>query len=131
MATEALARYWPAWLIPERRRRAERMLEELRDQISRDHKNLVRELRELRRTAEQNQARIDSALAAHEQALAVLPELQARVDQPVVHVVRKNAIEDDVRTGVGLQFGAFNRLPRVLHDGGTIDLGEKVFDVAG
>jgi hypothetical protein len=83
MAAEALTRYLPAWLFPERRRRAERMLEALREQISRDHKNLVRELREIKRTAEQHQARIDHALATHERALALLPELQASVDRCV------------------------------------------------
>src|SRR6187402_2620600 len=81
MPADTLTRYWPAWLLPQRRRRTERLIEALREQVSRDHKSVVRELREIRRTTEQNQSRIDRALDAHEQALAVLPEIQARVDR--------------------------------------------------
>jgi hypothetical protein len=87
MLADTLNRYWPAWLLPQRRRRTEQLIEEVRDQVSRDHKSIVRELREIRRTAEQNQARIDRALDAHEQALAIVPEIQTRVDRCIAAYV--------------------------------------------
>ena len=80
MSTDALVRHLPRWLFPARRRQ-EQIIENLREQVSRDHKELVRELREIRRATEKAQARIDEALAAHEQSLAALPELRARVDR--------------------------------------------------
>jgi len=49
--------------------------------MSREHKDVLRELREIRRTAEQSRQQVDRALAAHEEALGALPELQARVDR--------------------------------------------------
>lgn len=67
-------------LFPQRRL-IEKELTSLREQISREHKDVVRELREIRRTAEQSGQRVDSALAAHEEALALLPELHARVER--------------------------------------------------
>lgn len=67
-------------LFPQRRA-TEKLIDSLREQISREHKNVVRELREIRRTAEESRQRVDAALAAHQEALAVLPELQARVER--------------------------------------------------
>jgi hypothetical protein len=57
------------------------MLRQLRDETSREHKDVIRELREIRRTVETSQKRIDDALASHEAALATLPELQARIER--------------------------------------------------
>jgi hypothetical protein len=67
-------------LFPQRRV-TEKMIASLRDEIGREHKDVVRELREIRRTAEQSRQSIDRAIAAHEEALAVLPELQAKVER--------------------------------------------------
>ena len=83
MSAQGLIGYEPAWLLPARRRRTEMMLEALREQVTRDHKTLVRELREIRRAAEQGQKRLEKAIAAHEEALAALPDLRARVDRSV------------------------------------------------
>src|SRR5688500_13571816 len=70
-----LSRWFP------QRHATEKALTALRDEIGREHKGLVRELREIRRTAEQSRQSIDRALAAHEEALAALPELQAKVER--------------------------------------------------
>ena len=69
-----------ARLFPQRRV-TEKMIHALRDEMSLGRKDVIRELREIRRTAEQGRRRIEAALAAHEEALATLPELQARVDR--------------------------------------------------
>ena len=67
-------------LFPQRHA-TEKAIAALRDEIGRDHKDMVRELREIRRTAEQSRQSVDQALAAHAEALAVLPELQAKVER--------------------------------------------------
>lgn len=80
MPAGARGRSWLGRLFPQRRV-TEKMIDSLRDQMSREHKDVVRELREIRRTAEQSRQQIDLALAAHEEALAALPDLQARVER--------------------------------------------------
>jgi hypothetical protein len=82
MPAEARGRRWLGRLFPQRRE-TEKMITALGEQMARDQKNVVRELREIRRVAEQNRERVDRALAAHEATLATLPELQARVERSV------------------------------------------------
>ena len=53
----------------------------LREQMAREQKDVVRELREIRRTAEQSRQEVRNALEAHDAVLATLPELQARIDR--------------------------------------------------
>ena len=70
-------------LFPQRRA-TEKLITSLRDEISRERKDTVRELREIRRTAEQHRQRIDAALAAQSAALAALPELNAKIERVAV-----------------------------------------------
>jgi hypothetical protein len=100
------ARRWLDRLFPHRR--AEKMMSALREQMAREHKNVVRELREIRRTAEQSRQEFTGALAAHDAVLAALPELQARIDrcmsvyvQDAKHAARVNEFRASVdRAGV-------------------------------
>jgi hypothetical protein len=80
MAVDAPVRRLLRHLFPQRRE-TEKMITALREQMAREHKNVVRELREIRRTAEQSRQEFQSALAAHDATLAGLPELQARIDR--------------------------------------------------
>ena len=80
MPADAPARRWLDRLFP-RRRATEKMITALREEMAREQKNFVRELRDIRRTAEQGRQELQTALAAHEAALAALPELQARIDR--------------------------------------------------
>ena len=80
MPADAPARRWLDRLFP-RRRATEKMITALREEMAREQKNVVRELRDIRRTAEQGRQELQTALAAHEAALAALPELQARIDR--------------------------------------------------
>lgn len=80
MPADAPVRRWLDRLFP-RRRATEKMITALREQMGREHKNVVRELREIRRTAEQSRQEFQTALAAHDAVLATLPELHARIDR--------------------------------------------------
>ena len=60
MHAEARGRSWLGRLFPQRRVR-EKMITALREQMARDQKDIVRELREIRRVAEQNKERADRA----------------------------------------------------------------------
>jgi hypothetical protein len=102
---DGLVGRWLGRLFPQRRV-TERMIHALREDLSREHKNVVRELREIRRTAEQSRQRIESALAAHEDALAALPEIQARVDRCVTaysHDAKSAERLNDFRRSVNRQ----------------------------
>jgi hypothetical protein len=71
--------------------------------MSREHKDLIRELRDIRRTAEQSRQKIEGALAAHEEALAALPELEARIDRSLTayaHDAKSSARLSDFRAKV-------------------------------
>jgi hypothetical protein len=78
---------------PRRIWRTLQMVQPLREQVARDHKEMLRELRAMRRAAEQNHVRLEDALAAHEKALAGLPVLQAHVERCMA------AYQDDARSG--------------------------------
>ena len=102
---DGLVGRWLGRLFPQRRV-TERMIHALREDMSREHKNVVRELREIRRTAEQSRQRIESALAAHDEALAALPELQARIDRCVTaysHDAKSATRLNDFRRSVDRQ----------------------------
>ena len=95
-----LARWFP------QRRVTERMFRELRDEMSREHKDVIRELREIRRTAEQSRQKVEDALAAHEEALAALPELQARIERCLIaytHDAKSSERIGDFKAGVDHQ----------------------------
>ena len=64
----------------------------LQQQVARQHKEIVRELRAIRRAAEQRDAGLQRSLAAHEQTLASLPDLSTRIERCVT------AYEDDARS---------------------------------
>ena len=88
------------------RRVTERMLRELRDEMSREHKDVIRELREVRRMAEQGRQKVDQALAAREDAVAALSELQARIDRCLIaysHDAKSSARVNDFRESVDRQ----------------------------
>lgn len=87
MPAEGLLSYLPAWIVPGRHRQLESTVEALREGISRQHKGIVRELREIRRAVEQQRQQLELALAEHEEKLAILPELQQRVEQCVTAYV--------------------------------------------
>jgi hypothetical protein len=87
MAADAPVRRLLRRLFPQRRE-TEKMITALGEQIAREHKNVVRELREIRRTAEQSRQEFQSALAAHDATLAALPELQARIDRCIAVYVQ-------------------------------------------
>src|SRR5688500_9936326 len=80
MPADVRARRWLDRLFPHRRA-TEKMITALREEMSREHKNVVRELREIRRTSEQSRQELQTALTAHDAALAAMPELQARIDR--------------------------------------------------
>ena len=79
-------------LDPRRLWRLLQTIQPLQQQVARQHKEIVRELRAIRRAAEQRHADLQRALAAHEQTLASLPELSARIERCVT------AYEDDARS---------------------------------
>lgn len=68
-------------LNPRRIWRTLQMVEPLRQQTARQHKELLRELEAMRKAAEESREQLERALAAHEKTLAGLPELRARVDR--------------------------------------------------
>ena len=70
-----------ARLNPWRIWRTLQMVEPLREQTARQHKQLLRELQAMRKASEDSRDRLDRALAEHEKTLAGLPELRARVDR--------------------------------------------------
>jgi hypothetical protein len=102
-AADGLGRYLPAWLTPGRTRHLEQLIETVREEASRERKELVRELREIRRTSEQQRERVERALDAHDAVLAALPELQARIERCIsvyVQDAKHPARLADFRRGV-------------------------------
>jgi hypothetical protein len=104
MPADAAARRWLDRLFP-RRRATEKMITALGEQMAREQKNMVRELREIRRTAEQSRQEFQAALASHDAVLATLPELQARIDRCISVYVQdaKSAVKvNEFRASVDL-----------------------------
>ena len=69
---------------PRRIWRGVQMIEPLRQQVGREHKDVLRELRGIHQTLQRLERKLaahDEALAAHDGALAVLPEVQERVER--------------------------------------------------
>ena len=86
-----------AGLNPRRIWRTLQAVEPLRDQIARDRKEVLRELKALRRSAEEGQARLEQALSEHAAALAVVPQLRTQVERCVA------AYQDDARSAARIQ----------------------------